>query len=276
LEDRSRSPKGIPNKTDEAIERWVVKERQLHGTWGGKKIQTKLKTKYGIETPPCIRTVDAILKRHDMVKTRRRRPGVYKVDRTDLTEPKRPHEVMTVDFKGWFLTGDGEKFEPLTVTDLFSHFLLRANAIPQSTTKWTKKCFSDLFRLEGVPEIIRVDNGAPFASVGPGGLSKLSVWWISLGIEVQFTRPGCPQDNGSHERMHKTMKAECCKPSSINRRAQQLRMNRWRHEFNHERPHESLGQKVPAEVGHWGQPTHCIIFRVRNSKISHYLIQCTG
>lgn len=248
LEDRSRAPKRIANRTEETIERLIVKERQLHPTWGGKKIQKILEVKHGVENPPAIRTVDAILKRHNLVRVRRRRAGVYRIDRKELTEPQRPHEVMTVDFKGWFQTGDDNKFEPLTICDLYSHYLLRAKALPQSTTKWTKQCFSGLFRLEGVPEIIRVDNGSPFASVGPGGLSRLSVWWISLGIEVQFTRPGCPQDNGSHERMHRTMKAECCRPASTTMKAQQLRMDRWRHEFNHERPHEALDQKFPAEL----------------------------
>lgn len=248
MEERSRAPLSVPSRTPEEIERLVVKERKLHPTWGGKKIQTRLRTRHGIEDPPCIRTVDSILKRNNLVRKRRRRGGVYRIERPELTVATRPHEVMTVDFKGWFSTLDGEKFEPLTITDLYSHYLLRACALQQSTVKWTRMAFSGLFRLEGVPDIIRVDNGAPFGSVGPGGLTKLSVWWVSLGIEVQFTRPGCPQDNGSHERMHRTMKAECCTPASANRKAQQLRMDRWRHEFNHERPHESLEQRVPAEV----------------------------
>jgi len=248
LEDRSRSPREIPHRTDEEIERLIVKERQLHPTWGGKKIHTILQTKHAIEKPPCIRTVDAVLKRHNLVRKRRKRGAVYKVERPELTEATRPHHVMTVDFKGWFTTGDGSKFEPLTIKDLYSHFLLRAVALPQSTTHWTQKSFAGLFRLEGVPEIIRVDNGSPFASMGPGGLSKLSVWWISLGIEVQFTRPGCPQDNGSHERMHRTMKEECCRPASANLKAQQLRMDRWKREYNQQRPHESLNQKIPADV----------------------------
>lgn len=248
MNDRSRAPLSVPGRTPEKIERLIVKEREKHPTWGGKKIHTILRTKHGLETPPCIRTVDEVLRRNNLVRKRRRRGAVYRVERPELTVPTRPHEVMTVDFKGWFTTGDGEKFEPLTITDLYSHYLLRASALQQSTVKWTRRAFSGLFRLEGVPEIIRVDNGAPFGSVGPGGLTKLSVWWVSLGIEVQFTRPGCPQDNGSHERMHRTMKDECCKPASCNRKAQQQRMDRWRHEFNHERPHESLDQRAPAEL----------------------------
>jgi transposase InsO family protein len=248
LRDRSRSPRSSPHRSDESLERLVVKERSLHPTWGGKKIQTILRTKHGMESPPCVRTVDAILKRYNLVTPRRRRGGVYRIQRGVFTVPERPMQVVTVDFKGWFQTRDGAKFEPLTIADLYSHYLLRAISLPQSTIPWTQRVFHGLFRLEGVPEIIRVDNGSPFGSVGPGGLTKLSVWWISLGIEVQFSRPGCPQDNGSHERMHRTMKEECCTPPSANLRAQQLRMNRWRHGFNHERPHEELGQRFPVDL----------------------------
>ncbi|MFT5412614.1 MAG: putative transposase [Verrucomicrobiales bacterium] len=133
---------------------------------------------------------------------------------------------------------------------MYSRFLMRAEGLPGQTTGWTQESFRSLFRRQGLPEIIRVDNGSPFASMGPGGLSKLSVWWVGLGIKIEFSRPGCPQDNGCHERMHGTMKAECCKPPSANPRAQQQRMDRWRKEFNFERPHEGLGMRVPADVYH--------------------------
>ena len=248
LEDQSRSPKTVPSRTSTELERLIIKQKRLKPKWGPKKIHEILMVKYGIENPPCVSTVGAVLKRHGMVKTRRRRAGVFKVDRQSLTEAERPHHVMALDYKGWFLTGDGIRFEPLTVTDLFSRYLMRAEALPQNTTRWTQKAFRSLFRREGLPEIIRVDNGAPFASVGPGGLSRLSVWWIGLGIEVQFTRPGCPQDNGSHERMHRTMKDECCKPASKNKKAQQQRMDRWRKEFNEERPHEGIGMRFPKDL----------------------------
>jgi putative transposase len=248
LEDESRAPQRIPSRTAPSVERLIITERRLHPTWGGKKIRWVLEAKHQIENLPAVSTVNAVLKRNGMVKSRRRRGGVFKVERGDLTSAGRSQEVLGVDFKGWFRTGDGERFEPLTVTDLYSRYLLRAEGLPQATTRWTQKSFSELFRREGLPEIIRVDNGAPFASCGPGGLSRLSVWWIGLGIEVQFTRPGCPQDNGSHERMHRTMKAECCRPPSMNRRAQQQRMNRWRKAFNEERPHEALGMKLPADL----------------------------
>ena len=248
LEEHSRAPKSVTCRTPHEVERWIVAEKQLHPTWGPKKIQRLLTTKHGLERPPVISTVGEVLKRHGMVETRRSRGAVFKVERSALTVPERCNHVLGVDFKGWFLTADGERCDPLTVTDLYSRFLLRAEGLPQATTRWTMAAFRALFRRQGVPEIIRVDNGAPFASCGPGGLSKLSVWWIGLGIEVQFSRPACPQDNGSHERMHRTMKAECCKPPSANGAAQQQRFDRWRKEFNEERPHEALGMRVPADV----------------------------
>jgi transposase InsO family protein len=250
LEEHSRAPKSVTSRTCDEVERLICGEKRLHPTWGPKKIRRLLQTKHGLETPPVISTVGEVLKRHGMVAERRRRGGVFKVDRGGLTAPERCNHVLGVDFKGWFRTGDGQRCDPLTVTDLYSRFLLKLEALEEARTAWTKAAFQALFRRQGLPEIIRVDNGAPFASQGPGGLSKLSVWWIGLGIEVQFSRPGCPQDNGSHERMHRTMKAECCKPPSVNGPAQQQRFDRWRKEFNEERPHEALGMRVPADVYH--------------------------
>jgi transposase InsO family protein len=248
LGERSRAPKSVSGRTAECIERLIVSERRLHPTWGPKKIRKVLNSKHGVERPPAVSTVGEVLKRHGLVKSARRRGGVFKVERATLSPPERCNHVLGVDFKGWFALGNGERCDPLTVSDLHSRFLLKAEALPQATTRWTKREFRSLFKRYGLPEIIRVDNGAPFASMGPGGLSKLSVWWISLGIEVQFTRPGCPQDNGCHERMHRTMKAECCRPASVNRWAQQQRFDRWRKVFNEQRPHEALGMRTPAEV----------------------------
>ena len=250
LSERSRAPRDVSCRTPAGMERLIVGERRLHPTWGPKKIQRVLMVKHGVERPPAVSTVGEVLKRHGMVKARKRRGGVFKVERRTLSEPERCNHVLGVDFKGWFQTGDGERCDPLTVSDLHSRYLLKAEALPQATTRWTMWAFRDLFRRRGLPEIIRVDNGAPFASMGPGGLSRLSVWWIGLGIEVQFTRPGCPQDNGCHERMHRTMKAECCRPPGIHIRAQQQRFDRWRRVFNEERPHEALGMRFPAEVYH--------------------------
>lgn len=248
LADRSRAPKSVTCRTAREVERLICTEKRLHSTWGPKKIHQVLMTKHGLESPPVVSTVGEVLKRHGLVAERRRRGAVFKVERASLTAPQRPNHVLGVDFKGWFLTGDGRRCDPLTVTDLHSRFILKIDALEEARTSFAKAAFRALFRRQGLPEIIRVDNGAPFASQGPGGLSKLSVWWIGLGIEVQFSRPGCPQDNGCHERMHRTMKAECCKPPSVNGQAQQQRFDRWRKEFNEERPHEGLGMRLPAEV----------------------------
>jgi len=154
--------------------------------------------------------------------------------------------VWATDFKGWFYTQDKERCDPLTVTDLFSRQLIGLQALPQATQMWTRMAYKQYFRTCGLPEIIRMDNGSPFGSIGPGGLSKLTVWWISLGIDVEFIKPASPYQNGSHERMHRTLKDECCTPPSANRQAQQKRFDRWRKEFNEERPHEAIGQRAPA------------------------------
>lgn len=250
LVDGSRAPHSVPLRTSEAVERIVVSERRLHPTWGPKKLRAVLERKYALETAPAVSTLGEILKRHGMIEARRRRPGVFEVKRGDLTESVRPNHVWATDFKGWFYTQDKERCDPLTVTDLFSRYLLGVQALPQATQAWTRMAYASLFRTHGLPEIIRMDNGSPFGSIGPGGLSKLTVWWISLGIDVEFIKPASPQQNGSHERMHRTMKAECCKPASANRVAQQKRFDRWRKEFNDERPHEAIGQRVPADVYH--------------------------
>jgi len=203
-----------------------------------------------MEAPPAISTLGEILKRHGMIEARRRRPGAFDVKRGELTQALRPNHVWATDFKGWFYTQDKERCDPLTVTDLFSRYLIGAQALPQATQAWTRMAYTNLFRIYGLPEIIRMDNGSPFGSIGPGGLSKLTVWWISLGIDVEFIKPASPQQNGSHERMHRTMKDECCKPASANGVAQQKRFDRWKKQFNEQRPHEAIGQRVPDDVYH--------------------------
>lgn len=248
LEERSSAPMTVTGRTEEAVERLIVAEKRLHPTWGPKKIRRVLEVKHGLERCPAVSTVGEVLKRHGLVKARKRRGGLFTVERGTLTAPERCNHVLGVDYKGWFTLGDGERCDPLTVSDLHSRYLMKAEAMPDMRVRWTQREFRSLFKRHGLPEIIRVDNGAPFASMGPAGLSRLSVWWIGLGIEVQFSRPGCPQDNGCHERMHRTMKAECCRPGSANRRAQQQRFDRWRRVFNEERPHEGIGMRIPAQV----------------------------
>ncbi len=207
-----------------------------------------LEKKHGVEAPPACSTIGEILRRHGLSVKRRRRPGVYPALNEELTVPTQPNHVWTVDFKGWFLLGNGQRCDPLTVCDRYSHYVLAVRAQPDQQFQRTLRTFRALMRQAGLPEIIRVDHGSPFASVGLGRLSALSVWWIEQGIEVEFTRPASPQDNGSHERMHRDLKAEATQPASANLAAQQRRFERWQYTYNHERPHESLGQQRPTEV----------------------------
>ncbi|HEY4300688.1 MAG TPA: integrase core domain-containing protein, partial [Candidatus Didemnitutus sp.] len=202
----------------------------------------------GVERPPACSTIGEILRRKGLSVKRRRRPGAYHACNEDLTVPSQPNHVWTVDFKGWFLLGNGQRCDPLTVCDLYSHYVLAVRAQPDQQFCRTWRTFRALMRQAGQPEIIRTDLGAPFASLGLGRLSSLSVWWIEQGIEVEFTRPASPQEKGSHERMHRDLKAEATQPPSADLAAQQRRFERWQHIYNHERPHEALHQQRPAEV----------------------------
>jgi transposase InsO family protein len=158
---------------------------------------------------------------------------------------QRPNHVWTADFKGWFRALNGERCEPLTVRDLFSRYGLLARVLPSQQVGPVKAVFTRLFKEQGLPEVIRVDNGGPFASTGPAGLSQLSAWWTRLGIRVEFIRPACPQDNGSHEQFHRVMKRETTRPAAQTRRGQQHRCTCWLEHYNRRRPHEALGQWPP-------------------------------
>ena len=248
LQPRSHCPHTYPQATDETVLAMILAERRQHRTWGPKKLRRVLELKHGLKAPPAESTIGAILRRHGLSVRRRRRPGVYPGPNEDLTAPTQPNHVWTVDFKGWFLLGDGQRCDPLTVCDLFSHYVLAVRAQPDQQFGHTLYTFRALMRQAGLPEIIRVDHGSPFASVGLGRLSRLSAWWIEQGIEVEFTGPAAPQENGSHERMHRDLKAEATQPPSAHRPAQQRRFERWRYTYNYERPHESLDQQRPADV----------------------------
>ena len=247
LQLRSHRPHQFPQRTAAAVETLILAERRLHRTWGPKKLHKVLEVKHGIESPPARSTIGELLRRQGLSAPRRRRPGAYHALNDGLTQPTQPNQVWTVDFKGWFPLGNGQHCDPLTVCDRYSHYLLACRAQPDQQFKGTLSSFQALMRRVGEPEIIRVDHGAPFASIGLGRLSSLSVWWIEQGIAVEFTRPASPQDNGSHERMHRDLKAEAIQPPSANLAAQQRRFERWQHTYNHERPHESLAQQTPAE-----------------------------
>lgn len=249
LQDRSRRPRRMPRQL---TPHWVERIRQLRGqhpSWGPKKIRARFQ-RQGWH-PPSTRTIGRWLQRMKLTRPLRRRPrkACVRLHR-QLTRAQRANHVWTVDFKGWFRAGNGQRCEPLTVRDLFSRYALLAQVLAGQQGAPVKAMFTRLFRRYGRPEVIRIDNGSPFASRGPAGLSQLSAWWIRLGIRVELTRPACPQDNGSHEQFHRVMKRETTQPAAPTRRGQQHRFTCWLRRYNHQRPHEALAQTVPARWYH--------------------------
>jgi transposase InsO family protein len=219
-----------------------------HPHWGPKKLWVLLRERYPNSSLPAISTLGAILRRQGLVRPRRRRWRRQVTSASDLNAPQQPNEIWAVDFKGWFRTRDGRPCYPLTVSDLFSRYVLTIRALSQARYAETRTTFEKLFSLYGLPQRIRSDNGAPFASIGAGGLSRLSAWWVRLGIALELITPGHPEQNGSHERMHRTLKQEAVRSPAANCRAQQRRFNRWRDEFNLTRPHEALAMQRPAQL----------------------------
>jgi putative transposase len=247
MKDRSRKPHRMPRRLGN---KWLKRIRlmhQKHPTWGPKKVEAWM-TQRGWH-PPCPRTIARWRKRLGLSLPGRRRPRKACVRLyPKLTVASRPNQVWTVDFKGWFRTGDGHRVEPLTVRDLFSRYALLVGPLPDQRWTRVKAAFTRLFRQRGLPEVIRTDNGAPFASTGPAGLSRLSVWWVRLGIRVELTRPAHPEDNGSHEQFHRVMKRDTAEPPARTFRGQGNRTTVWLYGYNHLRPHEALGQKTPAQL----------------------------
>lgn len=256
LRDRSRRPKHSPNRTSPHWLRLIRKLRRRHPRWGGRKIRERLRREFPGRRVPAVRTIAAWLRRWKLARRPRVRslPGP-RVPRPALTAPVGSNHVWTVDFKGWFRTGDGGRVEPLTVRDLFSRYILAISLLPDQQWWRIRKVFIRLFARYGKPKIIRVDNG--FGSTGPAGLSRLSAWWTALGIRVEFIDPGHPEQNGAHEQMHREFKADLTQPPSSRRRPQQRRCNRWVDYYNLERPHEALGGQTPAQRYRPGPAERC-------------------
>jgi putative transposase len=249
LRDRTCRPHQSPRQTSAVWLRRIRRLRRRHRSWGGRKLAARLSKLYRRQSPPAARTIGKWLKRMKLSRRgRRRSPRGPSLSRTGLTVPKQSNQVWTVDFKGWFRTQNGCRVEPLTVRDLFSRYLLGVCLLADQSWRPVRRVFLRLFRRYGYPQIIRVDNGGPFGSTGPAGLSRLSAWWTAMGVEVQFIAPGHPEQNGAHEQMHRVFKAETTRPSSCNVRAQQRRTRRWVRSYNQVRPHEALGQRPPREV----------------------------
>jgi transposase InsO family protein len=245
LEERSRRPRRSPNQTPEDIVTAILDARRRHPTWGGKKLLAVLHTRHPRWSLPARSTACDILKRHGLVPIRRHRRRIGHPGKP-TSQVLAPNDVWSADYKGQFRTGDGRYCYPLTVTDGFSRFLLGCQALGSTTVADAKPTFTRLFQEYGLPTRIRTDNGVPFATTTLGRLSTLSAWWVRLGILPEFIEPGRPAQNGRHERMHKTLKAETTRPAAGSLAAQQRRFNRFREEFNHERPHEALDQQIPA------------------------------
>jgi transposase InsO family protein len=245
LLERPRAPKCHPNQTPAVIEEKIVAFRHRHEKWGPRKLLNRLEKREPQIAWPAVSTAGTILKRHGLIVPRRRRQT------PEYTGPWHegisPNDVWAADFKGWFKTGDGNRIDPLTITDWSSRYLLCCQALGSAKGLPTKMQFERVFREYGLPWAIRSDNGVPFASVGLGGLSRLSVWWIHLGIWPERIRPGHPEENGRHARMHKTLKEATAKPPRQTSRAQQAAFERFQQEYNEERPHEALNMQTPGE-----------------------------
>jgi transposase InsO family protein len=247
LEERSRKPGSNPRQTPEQVVRTLLEARQRHPSWGAKKLLAILEKRHSRWPWPARSTVCDILRRHGLVPKRRYRRQIGHPGKP-TTLIAAPNDVWSADFKGQFKTADGLYCYPLTVTDGFSRYLLGCQALTSTRVEEAKPVFIRLFQEFGLPTRIRTDNGVPFATNTLARLSQLSAWWVRLGILPEFIEPGKPQQNGRHERMHRTLKAETTRPPASTRRAQQGRFDRFRAEFNCERPHEALGLHPPASV----------------------------
>lgn len=247
LKDRSHAPKHCPHRMSEAILELLLDARQQHPSWGPRKVLPYLKKRHPGLVLPAASTVGELFKREGLTQSkRRRRRSVHPGAR--VLSPEAPNEVWTADFKGQFKTGDGLYCYPLTVADAYSRYLLGCAARLSVKQREARPVFEQLFREQGLPEAIRTDNGAPFATPAFCGLSKLSVWWIKLGIRHDRIEPGRPEQNGSHERMHRTLKAEATRPPAADQQKQQECFDRFCTVYNQERPHEALGMRTPAEL----------------------------
>lgn len=246
LRNHSRAPHQHPNQVTAEMEELVIGMRAKHPNWGAPKIRGRLLQEPGGTAVPAESTVGAILKRHGLTVERKRRRSSRGGQAPRAAEG--PNAVWCVDYKGWFRTGDGQRIDPLTISDQYSRYLFRCQAVGAADYAHTQPVMEAAFREYGLPTRMRSDNGAPFGSNGESGLTGLTVWWIKLGIIPEHIQPGQPQQNGRHERMHRTLKQETAAPPAANRRAQQQRFDQFRQEYNQERPHEALGQRPPAEI----------------------------
>ena len=247
LQDRSHAVKRIPHRTAPEVVELILTTRRAHPTWGARKIKQRLEvTHAGVATPSSF-TMQAWLRNAGLIRPQRRRRRAV-LHPTPLTAPDAPNDVWATDFKGQFRLGNGRLCYPLTATDLRSRYVLACEGLESTEGGPVWPIFERLFTEYGLPRIIRTDNGAPFASRGLAGLSRLSAKWLQLGITHERITPGEPQQNGSHERMHRTLKQETTRPAKVNLLQQQERFDAFVDEFNHQRPHQAIAMQCPASI----------------------------
>ncbi len=245
--DRSRRPHRQANRLPEAVEAVIVRLKHEYPNWGAPKIREKLRRQVTGPHLPAISTVHAVLDRRGLVTRRRRRRSA--ATGTDLSHPLEANALWCADYKGEFMLGNGRYCDPLTITDFATRYRLTCEALGTTQERFAFTVFERTFREFGLPLRIRTDNGVPFASAHAlYGLSKLAVWWLRLGIQIERIKPGHPQQNGRHERMHLTLKTEATKPAAANVLQQQARFDAFVEPYNQQRPHQALGMQVPAAV----------------------------
>lgn len=243
MREKSRRPAGTPQRLDEEMICEIVRLKERHRAWGPRKIREVYARLHG--GAPSESSFQRVLARCGLVEKRRVRPAAQAGRIASGRKACAPNEVWTVDFKGWWHDRDG-RCEPLTVRDEHSRYVLELRAMEDAKSEGVQRCFERLFARHGLPGAIRSDNGPPFASAnGLHGLTRLSAWWLANGIDLERSRPGCPQDNGAHERLHRDIANEL---EGVQHAERQPAFDTWAREFNEERPHEALGMRVPAEV----------------------------
>lgn len=247
LVDASRAPQEQARRTPAALAERIVRARRAHPSWGPRKLRAILAREDPGLAVPAASTIGDILTRQGLISPRRRRRAAPRATPTELGVAQAPNDIWAADFKGWFRTRNGQRCDPLTLSDLFSRFQLRCVIVAAGRTEPVWEVFTSAFKEYGLPVALRSDNGPPFASPGLAGLSRLGVRCLRLGIRLERIRPGAPQENGCHERMHRTL-GEAIRPPRATPTAQQRAFNAFRESFNHQRPHEALGQRVPADV----------------------------
>jgi len=247
LQERSRRPYRHANQLPFQVERTILQLKKKYPTWGAPKIRDKLIREYSSIKPPAKSTVHAILDRHGLVKRRKKRR--YKAQGTPLSKVQYSNGLWCADYKGEFLLGNKKYCYPLTITDFNSRYLLACESLDSTKSIFAFSVFERVFKDFGLPEAIRTDNGVPFASPNAFfGMSRLSVWWLRLGINIERIKPGHPEQNGRHERMHRTLKKETTRPASFNFLQQQERFDAFIDIYNNERPHQALKGKYPGDV----------------------------